>query len=142
MSAGAATGPYAWAFWSLIFCNFLAPATLWFKKVRTSLAATFVLSIIINIGMWFERFDIIVTCLSRDYLPSTWRMFFPTWVDLGVFIGTLGIFSVFYLLFLKYFPVLAFNEVKTILKSSGERYKNMSDEEFKQLHPVFKKDKK
>jgi molybdopterin-containing oxidoreductase family membrane subunit len=140
MSAGAATGPYAWAFWSLIFCNFINPAFLWFKKVRTSLTATFIIALIINIGMWFERFDIIVTCLSRDYLPSTWRMFFPTWVDLGVFIGTLGIFSVFYLLFLKYFPVLALNEVKTILKSSGERYKNMSDEDFKQLHPVFKTD--
>lgn len=140
MSAGAATGPYAWAFWSLIFCNFINPAFLWFKKIRTSLTCTFIIALIINIGMWFERFDIIVTCLSRDYLPSTWRMFFPTFVDLGVFIGTLGIFSVFYLLFLKYFPVLALNEVKTILKSSGEGYKKMTDEEFKQRHPVFKTD--
>ena len=88
--------------------------------------------------MWFERFVIIVTSVHRDYLPSSWSMFYPTWVDIGVFIGTLGLFSVFYLLFLRYFPVLALNELKTILKSSGEKYKNMSDEDFKKLHPVKK----
>ena len=88
--------------------------------------------------MWFERFVIIVTSVHRDYLPSSWSMFYPTWVDIGVYVGTIGIFSVFYLLFLKYFPVLAFNEVKSIMKSSSERYKNMSDEEFHKLHPVKK----
>lgn len=132
------SGPYAWAYWTMMTCNVVSPHLFWFKKLRTSLGFTFFMSIIVNIGMWFERFVIIVTSVHRDYLPSSWSMFYPTWVDLGVYIGTIGIFSVFYLLFLKYFPVLAFNEVKSILKSSGEKYKNMPDEEFKKLHPVKK----
>jgi molybdopterin-containing oxidoreductase family membrane subunit len=134
------SGPYWWAYWAMMTCNVVSPHLFWSKKLRTNLAFTFVMSIIVNIGMWFERFVIIVTSVHRDYLPSSWSMFYPTWVDIGVFIGTLGLFSVFYLLFLKYFPVLAFNEVKSILKSSGEQYKNITDEEFKALHPVLKKD--
>lgn len=118
------SGPYAWAYWIMMTCNVVSPQLFWFKKLRTSLMFTFVLAIIVNIGMWFERFVIIVTSVHRDYLPSSWSMFYPTWIDLGIFIGTIGIFSVFYLLFLKYFPVLAFNEIKSILKSSGEGYKN------------------
>jgi molybdopterin-containing oxidoreductase family membrane subunit len=132
------SGPYAWAYWAMMTCNVVSPHLFWSKKLRTSLGFTFFMSIIVNIGMWFERFVIIVTSVHRDYLPSSWSMFYPTWVDIGVYIGTIGIFAVFYLLFLKYFPVLAFNEVKSILKSSGEKYKNMSDEEFKALHPVKK----
>ena len=134
------SGPYWWAYAIMMTCNVISPHLFWSKKLRTNLAFTFVMSIVVNIGMWFERFVIIVTSVHRDYLPSSWSMFYPTWVDIGVFMGTLGIFSVFYLLFLKYFPVLALNEVKSILKSSGEQYKNMSEEEFKKLHPVFKKD--
>ena len=134
------SGPYWWSYAIMMTCNVISPHLFWSKKLRTNLAFTFIMSIVVNIGMWFERFVIIVTSVHRDYLPSSWSMFYPTWVDIGVFIGTLGIFSVFYLLFLKYFPVLAFNEVKSILKSSGEQYKNMSDEEFKKLHPVLKKD--
>jgi len=133
------SGPYWWSYWAMMTCNVVSPHLFWVKKWRTNLTFTFIMSIVVNIGMWFERFVIIVTSIHRDYLPSSWSMFYPTWVDIGVFMGTLGIFSVFYLLFLKYFPVLAFNEVKTILKSSGEQYKNMSDEEFKKLHPVMKK---
>ncbi|HEY9081764.1 MAG: hydrogenase [Flavobacteriales bacterium BRH_c54] len=132
------SGPYAWAYWCMMTCNVISPHLFWWKKLRTNLAFTFIMSIVVNIGMWFERFVIIVTSVHRDYLPSSWSMFYPTWVDIGVFIGTLGLFSVFYLLFLRYFPVLALNELKTILKSSGEKYKNMSDEDFKKLHPVKK----
>jgi molybdopterin-containing oxidoreductase family membrane subunit len=119
------SGPYAWAYWSMMTCNVISPHLFWWKKLRTNLSFTFIMSIVVNIGMWFERFVIIVTSVHRDYLPSSWSMFYPTWVDIGVFIGTLGLFSVFYLLFLRYFPVLALNELKTILKSSGEKYKNM-----------------
>ena len=72
LSIGAATGPYWWAFYALIFCNFVAPLALWFKKIRTDFIYTFIISIIINIGMWFERFDIIVMILSKGHLPSTW----------------------------------------------------------------------
>ena len=85
--------------------------------------ASFIISIVVNVGMWFERFVIIVTSLHRDYLPSSWTMFSPTFVDIGIFLGTIGIFFTFFLLFARYFPVLALNEVKTILKSSGQNYK-------------------
>ncbi|MGV9012052.1 MAG: NrfD/PsrC family molybdoenzyme membrane anchor subunit [Flavobacteriales bacterium] len=123
MSMGAATGQYSWAFWALIICNILIPGMLWFKPIRTSFFWAWAISIVINVGMWFERFDIIVLCLHRDYMPSGWTMFYPTWVDVGTFIGTIGIFFTLYLLFARYFPVLAFNELKTILKTSGESYK-------------------
>ncbi|MEO8591416.1 MAG: NrfD/PsrC family molybdoenzyme membrane anchor subunit, partial [Flavobacteriales bacterium] len=118
-----ATGPYWWAYWSMMTCNVISPQLFWFKKLRTNLAFTFFMSIIVNIGMWFERFVIIVTSLHRDYLPSSWTMFHPTWVDVGTFIGTLGIFFTLYLLFARYFPVVALNEMKSILKLSGESYK-------------------
>ena len=119
-----ATGPYWWAYWSMMTCNVITPQLFWFKKIRTSFIATFIISIFVNIGMWFERFVIIVTSLHRDYLPSSWTMFYPTFVDIGVFIGTIGLFFVLFLLFARFFPVLALNELKTILKSSGENYKN------------------
>lgn len=123
MSVGAATGPYGWAFWILILCNIIIPNLLWFKSIRTSIILSFIISIFVNIGMWFERFMIIVNCLSLDYLPSSWTTFHPTFIDIGCFVGTIGIFFVLFLLFARYFPVLALNELKTILKSSGEAYK-------------------
>jgi Ni/Fe-hydrogenase subunit HybB-like protein len=123
MSVGAATGQYAWAFWALIICNIIIPGMLWFRPIRTSFFWAWAIGIVINVGMWFERFDIIVLCLHHEYLPSGWTMFYPTWVDVGIFVGTIGIFFTLYLLFARFFPVLAFNELKTILKSSGESYK-------------------
>jgi len=118
------SGPYLWAYWSMMTCNVVSPQLFWFKKLRTNLTFTFIMSIVVNIGMWFERFVIIVTSLHRDYVPSSWSMFHPTWVDIGVFIGTIGIFFTLFLLFARFFPVLALNELKSILKSSGEKYKN------------------
>ena len=88
---------------------------------------SFFISIVVNIGMWFERFVIIVTSLHRDYLPSSWTMFSPTFVDIGIFIGTIGFFFVLFLLYSRTFPVIAQAEVKTILKASGERYKNIRE---------------
>lgn len=88
---------------------------------------SFFISIIVNIGMWFERFVIIVTSLHRDYLPSSWTMFSPTFVDIGIFIGTIGFFFVLFLLYARTFPVIAQAEVKSILKSSGEKYKKLRD---------------
>jgi molybdopterin-containing oxidoreductase family membrane subunit len=96
---------------------------MWFKKLRTSIAFSFIISIVVNIGMWFERFVIIVTSLHRDYLPSSWTMFQPTFVDAGIFIGTIGFFFVLFLLYSRAFPVIAQAEVKTILKSSGDNFK-------------------
>lgn len=105
----------------------IAPITLWWKKMRRNIMWTFILSIIINIGMWFERFDIIVLCLSKGRTPSTWAMFSPTFVDVGIFIGTIGFFFVLFLLYSRSFPVIAQAEVKSILKLSGDRYKAMRE---------------
>ncbi len=118
-----ATGPYWWAYASMMTCNVVSPQLFWSKKLRTNLTFTFIMSIIVNIGMWFERFVIIVTSIHRDYVPSSWSYFHPTWVDMGVYVGTLGIFGVLYLLFARYFPVMPIAELKTILKSSGQNFK-------------------
>jgi len=115
-----ATGPYWWAYWAMMTCNVITPQLFWFKKIRKSMLATFIISIFVNIGMWFERFVIIVTSLHRDYLPSSWTMFHPTFVDIGIFIGTIGIFFTLFLIFARTFPVIALNELKTILKSTRE----------------------
>lgn len=116
-----ATGPYAWAYWSMMTCNVISPQLFWFKKIRTNLAATFIISIIVNIGMWFERFVIIVTSLHRDYLPSSWAMFYPTLYDIGVYLFTFGLFFTAFFLFAKFFPVINMAEVKSIIKSTGEK---------------------
>jgi predicted flap endonuclease-1-like 5' DNA nuclease len=122
-----ATGPYWWAYWAMMTCNVFSPQFMWFKRLRTSIMFSFFISIVVNIGMWFERFVIIVTSLHRDYLPSSWTMFSPTFVDIGIFIGTIGFFFVLFLLYARTFPVIAQAEVKTILKSSGERYKRLRE---------------
>lgn len=127
LSYGAATGPYWWAFWALIICNLIVPLTLWVKAWRRNIVWTFFVALVINIGMWFERFDIIVLCLSKDRLTSSWTMFSPTFVDIGVFVGTIGFFFVLFLLYARTFPVIAQAEVKSILKSSGERYKRIRE---------------
>ena len=122
-----ATGPYAWAYWAMMTCNVFSPQFMWFKRLRTSIMFSFFISIVVNIGMWFERFVIIVTSLHRDYLPSSWTMFSPTFVDIGIFIGTIGFFFVLFLLYARTFPVIAQAEVKTILKSSGDKYKSLRE---------------
>jgi len=124
-----ATGPYWWAYWSMMTCNVVSPQLFWFKKIRTSLIATFILSIVVNIGMWFERFVIIVPTLCRTYLPSTWNMYHPTFVDIGIFVGTIGMFFTFFLLFARFFPVIAQSELKSILKSSGSEWKKKGHNE-------------
>jgi Ni/Fe-hydrogenase subunit HybB-like protein len=118
-----ATGPYWWAYASMMTCNVITPQLFWIKKIRTSIAATFIISIFVNIGMWFERFVIIVTSLHRDFLTSSWTMFSPTFVDIGIFLGTIGFFFVLFLLYSRTFPVIAQAELKSILKSSGSEHK-------------------
>jgi molybdopterin-containing oxidoreductase family membrane subunit len=114
-------GPYAWAYWSMMTCNVISPQLFWIKKIRTSLVATFVLSIVVNIGMWFERFVIIVTSLHRDYIPSSWTMFHPTMYDIGEYVFTFGLFFTAFFLFAKFFPVINMAEVKSIVKSDSEK---------------------
>jgi len=115
------SGPYWWAYATMMTCNVISPQLFWFKKIRTSIAASFILSIMVNIGMWFERFVIIVTSLHRDYLPSSWAMFHPTLYDMGVYLFTFGFFFTAFFLFAKFFPVINIVEIKSILKSDSEK---------------------
>jgi Ni/Fe-hydrogenase subunit HybB-like protein len=117
-----AMGPYAWAYWIMMTCNVISPQLLWFKKLRRNLTFTFVLSIFINIGMWFERFVIVVTSLHRDYLPSSWSMYKPTWVEVAIYLGTFGLFFTLFFLFIRVFPVIALAEVKSVLRSSARKF--------------------
>jgi molybdopterin-containing oxidoreductase family membrane subunit len=119
-----ATGPYMWAYWAMMTCNVISPQLFWFKKIRTSLWATFILSIVVNIGMWFERFVIIVTSLHRDYLPSSWAMFSPTIYDMGIYLFSFGLFFTLFFAFAKFFPVINMAEVKAVLKSSSGEIEN------------------
>jgi Ni/Fe-hydrogenase subunit HybB-like protein len=114
-----ATGPYAWAYWTMITCNVLVPQMFWFKKLRTSIPVMFVASLLINVGMWFERFVIVVTSLSRDYLPSSWGYYKPTAFDITLFIGSFGLFITLFLLFVRFLPAIAMSEVKGVLPSAN-----------------------
>ncbi len=122
-----ATGPMWWSYAAMMTCNVISPQLFWFKKLRTNLAFTFFLSIIVNIGMWFERFVIIVPTLCRTYLPSTWNSYSPTFVDVGIFVGTIGMFFTLFLLYSRTFPVIAQAELKSILKASGEEHKKAAE---------------
>jgi Ni/Fe-hydrogenase subunit HybB-like protein len=113
-----AFGPYWWAYWTMVSCNVLSPQVFWFRWFRRNPWAMFVISIFVNIGMWFERFVIIVTSLHRDYLPSSWGMFYPTWVDLLQLVGSFGLFFTLFLLFLRYLPIIALSEVKGLLPAA------------------------
>jgi len=109
-----AFGPYWWAYWTMISCNVISPHVFWFKWSRTTMWFVFLISIVVNIGMWFERFVIIVTSLHRDYMPSNWAYFIPTWVDIWTFIGTFGLFLTLFLLFMRFLPMIAIAEVKGV----------------------------
>ena len=114
-------GDYWWAYGLMMTCNVVSPQMFWFKKIRTSITATFALSIVVNIGMWFERFVIIVTSLHRDYLPSSWVYFTPTAWDVMCYVFTFGLFFTLFFLFAKYFPVVNMAEVKSALKNSDAK---------------------
>jgi molybdopterin-containing oxidoreductase family membrane subunit len=117
-----AFGPYAWAAWTMYSCNVFIPQLYWFKKMRTSIPVMFVISITTNIGMWFERFVIIVTSLHRDFLPSSWGYFKPTWVDICTFTGTIGLFLTLFLLFARFLPMIAMSEVKGVLAKEKQLF--------------------
>ena len=115
-------GPYWWSYVGMMSCNVLSPQIFWSKRLRRSVFVTFFMSIFINIGMWFERFVIIATTLARDFLPSSWSYYVPTWVEIGLFIGSLGLFFTLFLIFVRVAPVVAIAEIKSILKSAGDQY--------------------
>jgi molybdopterin-containing oxidoreductase family membrane subunit len=109
-------GTYAFEFWAMFICNALIPQLFWFKKIRNNIWWMFTISLFINVGMWYERFNIVVTSLAQDYLPSSWTTYDPTIVEIGLYVGTLGIFSTGVLLFFRYVPMIAISEVKSVLK--------------------------
>ncbi|MBT33978.1 MAG: hydrogenase [Thalassobius sp.] len=114
-------GQYWWAYWSMMTCNVISPQLFYFKAIRTNLITTFFLSIVVNIGMWFERFVIIVTSLHRDYLPSSWVYFTPTAWDIMCYVFTFGLFFTLFFMFAKFFPVINMAEVKAVLKDSDSK---------------------
>jgi molybdopterin-containing oxidoreductase family membrane subunit len=109
------TGPYAMAYWALILCNVATPQLLWSRRVRTNVAVLFVISLIVNVGMWLERFVIIVTSLHRDFLPSSWGMYAPTFWDWSTYVGTIGLFLALLFLFLRFLPMISIFEMRTML---------------------------
>ncbi|WP_457652393.1 NrfD/PsrC family molybdoenzyme membrane anchor subunit [Rhodocaloribacter sp.] len=117
-----ATGPYAWAYWTMMSCNLLFPQFFWFKKLRRNVAFMFVVSIFVNIGMWFERFVIVVTSLHRDYLPSSWDYYTPSAIDVLTLIGSFGLFFTLFLIFLRFLPMVAIAEVKMVMPQSDPHF--------------------
>jgi molybdopterin-containing oxidoreductase family membrane subunit len=109
-----ATGPYRAIYFTMLFCNVVVPQAFWWRKARTNIAWLWIASLLINVGMWTERFIIIVTSLHRDFLPSSWGMYAPTWVDWSIYLGTLSFFGLLFLLFLRFVPAVAVTEVKEL----------------------------
>jgi molybdopterin-containing oxidoreductase family membrane subunit len=120
------SGTYGWAGWLTITCNIFIPQLFWFKRCRTSYFWMILVAIAVTIGMWFERFVIIVVSLHQDYLPSAWRIYTPTVVDIGILIGTFGLFFTLVLLFARVLPVIATTEVKQILPGAQPAHKGGS----------------
>jgi molybdopterin-containing oxidoreductase family membrane subunit len=107
-------GDYAWTFWFMLACNVGTLQLLWFKRVRTSPWLLFALALVINTGMWIERYVIVVTSLTRDFLPSSWQNVLPTWVDFGILFGSLGLFFAMMFLFVRLLPLMTIFEVQEL----------------------------
>jgi molybdopterin-containing oxidoreductase family membrane subunit len=132
-----AFGPYIWAYWIMISCNVLFPQLFWFKKIRRSIPVMFAIVILVNVGMWFERFVIIVTSLHRDYLPSSWAMYYPTMYDFGILLGSFGLFFTLTLLFAKTLPVVAISEIKAVLQGAQPTHLDKKEEQKIDYRTVF-----
>jgi Ni/Fe-hydrogenase subunit HybB-like protein len=115
------TGDYTFQFWAMITCNALIPQLFWFKRIRRSWIGLLLISLVINVGMWFERFNIIVTTLSKDFLPSNWVSYSPTYIEIGAYVGTLGLFAAGVLLFFRFIPMIAISEVKSVLHIGNKK---------------------
>jgi molybdopterin-containing oxidoreductase family membrane subunit len=108
------TGPYAWSYWAMVSCNVIFPQMYWFKKIRTNMVASMIIGILVNVGMWFERFVITISSLNRDFLPSSWGYFIPTPFDFLTLMGSFGLFFTLFLLFCRFLPQVAASEVKVV----------------------------
>ena len=115
-----AFGPYWWSYWTMIICNVFIPQIFWFKSMRRNIKVMFVVSIFVNIGMWFERFVITVTSLHRDFIPSSWGMFEFTFYDYGAIFGSFGMFFTLFLLYTRVLPAISICEVKPVLNVGRE----------------------
>jgi len=115
------TGPYAFVYWSLIACNIVTPQFLWFRKVRSKIGALFAIAMVVNVGMWLERFVIVVTSLHRDFLPSSWGMYYPTRWDFAVFFGTIGLFVTLLFLFLRFLPLISIYEMRALVSEEEKK---------------------
>jgi len=124
-----AFGDYAPAFWIMFSCNVIFPQLFWVKKIRRSIPVMFALAVLVNIGMWFERFVIVVTSLSRDFLPSSWDMFYPTLTDYAILIGSFGLFFTLVLLFTKTLPVVSIAEVKAVVDGAQPSHHSEDEHE-------------
>jgi molybdopterin-containing oxidoreductase family membrane subunit len=114
-------GPYGPAYWALIVTNILIPQALWLRRVRTNVVWLWVIALIVNIGMWLERFVIVVTSLHRDFLPSSWGMYYPTFWDWSTYLGSIGLFFALLFLFLRFLPVISIFEMRTLVeKTEGQ----------------------
>ncbi len=113
-----AFGNYAWAYWIMVSCNVIFTQLFWFKKIRRNIVLMFIIGVLVNVGMWFERFVIVVTTLSRDFLPSSWDYYKPTLVDIGILLGSFGLFFTLVILFIRSLPVVSISEVKAVVKGS------------------------
>lgn len=118
-----ALGPYAWAYWIMVTCNVVLPQLFWFKRMRRSIPVMFAIGICVNIGMWFERFVIVVTSLSRDFLPSSWGHYVPSMYDVGILIGSFGLFFSLILIFVRVLPVISLAEIKSVLPGAQPSHK-------------------
>jgi Ni/Fe-hydrogenase subunit HybB-like protein len=112
------TGPYAPVYWTLILCNIVIPQALWFRRVRSNVPVLFIIALVVNIGMWLERFVIVVTSLHRDFLPSAWGNYAPTFWDWSTFVGTIGLFVSLLFLFLRFLPMISIAEMRAILPAA------------------------
>jgi Ni/Fe-hydrogenase subunit HybB-like protein len=119
---GVPPAPYWWAYWAMMICNVVAPQLFWFKKIRKNLLAVLIIVMFPNVGMWYERFVIIATSIHRDFVTSSWGYFSPTWVDIGLFVGTIGLFTFLFLLFIKFLPMVTMFEVKAVLPEADPHY--------------------
>ncbi|MBL8842666.1 MAG: polysulfide reductase NrfD [Planctomycetes bacterium] len=122
-----AFGPSGWCYWVMVACNVITPQLLWFRRIRTDLRLVFVVTLLINVGMWFERFVIIVTSLERDFLTSAWTSYQPTLVEYATLAGSFGLFFTLFLLFCRWLPMIAMAEVKTVLPSQDHGHELVSD---------------
>jgi molybdopterin-containing oxidoreductase family membrane subunit len=122
-----AGGWYAWSYWIMVTCNVLVPQLFWSRRLRQNIAVMFVVSLLVNVGMWFERFVIIITSLAQSYLPTGWGYYTPTWVDMGMLVGSFGLFMTLFLLFCRYLPIIALSEVKHVMPEANPHAHHQGD---------------